>query len=465
MPNIKVRNYHGNEVILQDVEEVTFDTEDGTAKLPFSYGTAMEDVPIPVNFSAGDQTISAVEGILVKSAIILKPENLTPNNIKRGVDVAGVVGDYIGNGETVYVALDMADGDMVITPPDGYLLSSVTVKKPDNMIPENIKHGETIGGVAGTFVGEGEEKTVDLYMADGDMMITPTDGKLLSSVTVKKPETLVHENIARGVTIAGIIGTHDGGGGAGGDAAMLASLIDRSVTDFTIPDSVTSIGAYAFYGCKNLTSITIPNSVTSIGMGAFQNCTSLTSITIPDSVTSIGTYAFQNCTSLTSVTIPDSVTILGTQILYGCTSLNDVTIGTGVREIPTNMCTNCTSLTSVTLHDNIYTIGQSAFSGCTALTSFTMPLATATIKSYAFSNCKSITSITLSNWANYIGSYAFQNCTNLTSAKFTATSTWKRYTSDSATSGTTISSSGLSNASTAATYLRSTYVSYVWKRT
>ncbi len=68
---------------------------------------------------------------------------------------------------------------------------------------------------------------------------------------------------------------------------------------YTIPNSVTSIGNGAFYGCANLTSVAIPNSVTSIGYMAFYCCTSLTSITIPNSVSRIGTNAFEGCSSLT----------------------------------------------------------------------------------------------------------------------------------------------------------------------
>jgi hypothetical protein len=68
-----------------------------------------------------------------------------------------------------------------------------------------------------------------------------------------------------------------------------------------IPDSVTTIGNEAFYGCNSLASITIPDSVTSIGERAFYLCDGLTSVTISDSVTSIGNYAFGYCSSLTSV--------------------------------------------------------------------------------------------------------------------------------------------------------------------
>ncbi|WP_220369027.1 leucine-rich repeat domain-containing protein [Prevotella sp. Rep29] len=81
----------------------------------------------------------------------------------------------------------------------------------------------------------------------------------------------------------------------------LIRYLRRKQGTYTIPNSVTSIGLGAFYGCRGLTSVTIPNSVTSIGLGAFQECTGLTSVTIPNSVTSIGEVAFYNCSGLTDI--------------------------------------------------------------------------------------------------------------------------------------------------------------------
>ena len=116
---------------------------------------------------------------------------------------------------------------------------------------------------------------------------------------------------------------------------------------YTIPDSVTSIGKYAFYYCTSLTSVTIPDSVTSIGDGAFSHCTYLTSVTIPDSVTSIGEYAFWDSRSLTSVTIPDSVTSICDHTFDGCTYLASVTIPDSVTSIGAWAFNDCLSLANV----------------------------------------------------------------------------------------------------------------------
>ena len=131
-----------------------------------------------------------------------------------------------------------------------------------------------------------------------------------------------------------------------------------------IPNSVTSIGGYAFYGCSGLTSVTIGNSVTSIGERAFAGCSGLTSVTIPNSVTSIGGYAFAGCSGLTSTTIGNSVTSIGAGAFYKCSGLTSITIPNSVASIGNEAFYDCQELKKISIGNGIQTINSKAFANC-----------------------------------------------------------------------------------------------------
>ena len=178
-----------------------------------------QSVGVVLDFTENPQTIKpTLTDYLMNEVTVSKPDTLIPENIKSGINIAQIVGTYTGaESEEVTTNLNMSDGNQVITPSSGKVFSKVTVTKPDTMLPENIKNGINIGGVVGTLVsggGETEEVTVDLSMADGNQVITPSAGKSISKATVTKPSTLIPANIKKDVVIGGVTGTLDSGSGA-----------------------------------------------------------------------------------------------------------------------------------------------------------------------------------------------------------------------------------------------------------
>ena len=111
------------------------------------------------------------------------------------------------------------------------------------------------------------------------------------------------------------------------------------LTSITIPDSVTSIGECAFSGCTGLKEVHISSIEKWCSINfedsyanplyyahdLYLNGEKIVNLVIPDSVTSIGNYAFSGCTGLTSITIPDSVTSIGYGTFSGCTGLTSIT--------------------------------------------------------------------------------------------------------------------------------------------
>ena len=161
----------------------------------------------------------------------------------------------------------------------------------------------------------------------------------------------------------------------------------------TIPNSVTSIGSYAFSGCSSLTgSLTVSNSVTSIGSCAFFGCSGFDgTLTLPNSITIIKGGTFSGCSGLTgSLTIPNSVKTIEGNAFYRCSGFNG----------------------NLTISNSVTKIGQSAFNMCSGFTgTLNLPNTITQIEDFAFRSCESLTgSLIIPNSVKIIGYGAFEGC-------------------------------------------------------
>jgi len=194
-------------------------------------------------------------------------------------------------------------------------------------------------------------------------------------------------------------------------------------TKLIIPNTVTEIKAYAFYGFNSFTNVIIGNSVKRIGDSAFQG-TNITSVNIPDSVTSIGDYVFAGCWYVTSVIIGSSVQNIGDGVFSGCERLTGVTVNadnTAYQAINGNLYSKDGTIllqymkgkteTSFKIPDGVTSIRPDAFR-LADLTSVEIPNSVTTIGEYAFGNCK-LTSIKIPNSVTLIGNGAFSYCSRL----------------------------------------------------
>lgn len=142
-----------------------------------------------------------------------------------------------------------------------------------------------------------------------------------------------------------------------GGTDYLEQRLKNTLTTYTIPNGVTSIPKYLFYGCSNLTNIIMPN-ITYIGEGAFSYCSGLTNIEIPNGVTNIQENTFAGCYGLTNIIIPSSITNIGSMAFYGCSSLTSITIPNSVATIGGQAFRGCSSLTDVTIGSGITRISS-----------------------------------------------------------------------------------------------------------
>lgn len=130
-----------------------------------------------------------------------------------------------------------------------------------------------------------------------------------------------------------------------GDSAFHHS----SVMECLLPQSVRSIGYYAFFGAANLFDVDGPG-VTSIANKAFVDCTSFNFFMFPQLIT-IGNLAFNNCTALIDVELEDQVTTINQEAFRGCTGLKTLSLGTHVNTIDKWAFRGCTALEAINSHN------------------------------------------------------------------------------------------------------------------
>ncbi|MCD8208806.1 MAG: leucine-rich repeat domain-containing protein [Bacteroidales bacterium] len=232
---------------------------------------------------------------------------------------------------------------------------------------------------------------------------------------------------------------------------------NKLVKDLLIPNTVKSIGVYAFYNCLSLRSLIIPSSVTSICECAFFGCTSLKTVSIPSSVTTVRAYAFYGCKSLacvyatdlsawceiefenqssnplnygadmyldnqclTELSFPGSFTLIRPYLFCGCKSLKKIIIEKGVSSVEDFAFFKCSSLTSVEIPRSVTSIGSDAFNSCTSLKSVAIPDSVTVIGDNAFFNCKSLKTVTIGEAVLSLGISAFGGCTSVGKLIFNA---------------------------------------------
>lgn len=212
----------------------------------------------------------------------------------------------------------------------------------------------------------------------------------------------------------------------------------KNLSEIAIPSSVTAIGSYAFANCENLKTIEVSQSVKSIQSCVFKSCVSLTKATwrtlvsVPDSafegcsaltdvklsnVTKIGERAFSGCIGLKEIILPQSLTEIG-EYAFNKTALASITLPQSIDKVGNGWFSDCKYLETVNFDGKIKEIGNSAFSGCISLKNIEIPSSVVSIGNAAFGGCSALSEVLFNEGLKAIGEEAFAACKSLSSVQW-----------------------------------------------
>ena len=215
------------------------------------------------------------------------------------------------------------------------------------------------------------------------------------------------------------------------------AFADTALTKLELPENLTTIGARILQGNKGVSEVIIPKSVTEMhynvagntgsfdgsqvqeaefeeGMKnipayAFQGATNLKKVSVPDTVTSIESYAFQS-TGLAIFQLKDNITNLGEYVFANCGNLEEVNWNNTLSEIPKSTFSECISLKKFNMTNVVKVVAENAFQGCESLENFDFTKNITIVKANAFNRCSSLKTVVIGDSVTSIGQSAFSEC-------------------------------------------------------
>ena len=199
-----------------------------------------------------------------------------------------------------------------------------------------------------------------------------------------------------------------------------------SVTSLVLTEGVTSIGDFAFFGCRRLESISLPETLQLIGTRAFFFCSRLQSIELPDNVTTLGKNPFAHCSALEHVSVGPGNSALAVRdgallsladarvIWYpNGSAYTEFTVPDGILALDDYAFAFCRSLHTLELPDTLVSVGARAFDGCASLCAISLPAGLKEIGNQAFADCSGLSSFTIPEGVTALGPYTFARCSGL----------------------------------------------------
>ena len=357
---------------------------------------------------------------------------------------------------------------------DGVIITGYTGGEVVVAIPDSIEDKPVTAIAANAFKDMGNLKALSIPASVTSIGKSALAG--CKSLTSLKTPVYTCEDAPYFGALFGAASHETNGGSVPVSLSTLVITGDETVPDYTfyacrgleavaLPETLTEIGAFAFYGCEALTYITTADTaLTTVGDRAFSGCIALLDLTLPATVTYMGVGMLEGCGKLESLTIPfvgsytadypltekdespessaylgylfgaahytfsagyipaslitvtltEGCTAIPANAFFECASIREVVIPEGVTEISRRAFYGCEKLSAVTLPDSVNTIGDDAFHGCIRLQSFTGGAGLTELGMQTFMNCVSLKTVTLPETVTHLPNSCFSGCLSLT---------------------------------------------------